>query len=180
MTSIVFLARERSGIMRELTIHKNDADQRLDRFLAQGRSPAARLAGAEVHPPQAHQGQRSPRRARLPPARGRPSSSSTSTTSSLKRRARRTSTSPSQIQSCTSFTRMRTFCCSTSQPGLSFTPTRGRRSIRSSTICSPISTRSASGSRARKMPLPPRCATASTATRAASSSRQKTPRRCAS
>ena len=73
--------------MRELTIGiKLTRDQRLDRFVAQGRAPAApALAGAEVHPPQAHQGATEPRcRAGLSAcAVGGPCCSCTSTTSSL-------------------------------------------------------------------------------------------------
>jgi 23S rRNA pseudouridine955/2504/2580 synthase len=44
----------------------------------------------------------------------------------------------------------------------------------------PTPIRRASGARGRSMPSPRRCATGSTATPAASSSRRKTPRRCAS
>ena len=44
--------------MRELTIGKNDAGQRLDRFRGQIAAPAAARAAAEVYPHQAHQGER--------------------------------------------------------------------------------------------------------------------------
>lgn len=60
------------------------------------------------------------------------------------------------------------------------TPTSTRKSIRSSTTCSPTSIKSASGGHARRTPSPPPSATASTATLAALSLRRKTLKRCAS
>ena len=70
--------------MKEFQITKNDAGQRLDRFLAKAVPLLPASLAAEIHPPQAHEGQRQTRRARHAPRRGRLCCNYTSTTSFLK------------------------------------------------------------------------------------------------
>ena len=77
--------------------------------------------------------------------------------------------------------RMKIFCSSTKSLGRPSIRTTARNTARRSSITfRPISMPSASGARARSMHSRPRSATVSTATPAASSSRQKTPSRCVS
>ena len=159
--------------MREFTIGKNDAGQRLDRFLGKALPllpPALaqkyiRLKRVKVNGKGSSRGM---------------SSNYTSMTSSLTSPRRRTASSPFLNPTLPSSTRMRTSFWRTSARAWSATPTRRRRSTPSSTTSRPTSIRRRSGTPAGRMPSPPPSATASTGTPAASSSPPRTPRPCAS
>ena len=165
--------------MREFTIGKNDAGQRLDRFLGKTLPllpPALaqkyiRLKRVKVN------GKGSKRDVRLQQGM---SYNYTSMTSSLTSPRRRTASSPFLNPTLPSSTRMRTSFWRTSARAWSATPTRRRRSTPSSTTSRPTSIRRRSGTPAGRTLSPPPSATALTGTPAASSSPPRTPRPCAS